>query len=207
MRDKMREVLLFTQSQALSNHWLNAIDDRCQVLMKEIALYEALNESKKQIVLFDLQSFSKLLSKVLDKTKSLALPLFALTGHPSFEEGSELIAQGISGYGNSYMVAGNLKRALDVIDAGDVWLYPEFIQKLISDASQRVVKPRIKDFLELLTPKELEVAEHVALGMTNKEVAVKLSITERTVKAHLSHIYEKLHISDRLTLALMLKAS
>jgi len=203
----MREVLLFTQSQALCSHWIGAIDDSYQKVMQETQLYEAFDESKKQIVLFDLQSFSELFDSVMSRAKSLKIALFALTGNPTFKEGSELLTQGISGFGNSYMAAGNLRLALDVISSGDVWLYPEFIQNLIAEASQKVIPVKPEVSLDLLTPKELEVAQNVALGMTNKEVAIKLSITERTTKAHLTHIYEKLNISDRLTLALMFKAS
>jgi len=203
----MRELLLFTQSQALSNHWSNALDDGHHTMMQEVQLYEAFDRSKKQIILFDLQSFTDIFSRIMKKAKDFNISLFALTGDPKFEEGSKLLLEGISGYGNAYMAAGNLGLALDVITAGDVWLYPEFIQKLISKASQKVLVSITPASLDGLTPKELEVAQSVALGMTNKEVAMKLSITERTTKAHLTHIYEKLNISDRLTLALMLKVS
>lgn len=52
-----------------------------------------------------------------------------------------------------------------------------------------------------LTPAELRVAESVAKGLTNPEVAETLFISRRTVQAHLSHIYGKLAVSNRTELA------
>jgi len=53
-----------------------------------------------------------------------------------------------------------------------------------------------------LTVREIEVARAVARGDSNKEIARHLGITERTVKAHLSTLFEKLGVRDRLQLAL-----
>lgn len=54
---------------------------------------------------------------------------------------------------------------------------------------------------ELLTPRERQIVRLVAIGDSNKEIAQQLSITERTVKAHLTSIFEKLGCSSRLKLA------
>jgi two-component system, NarL family, nitrate/nitrite response regulator NarL len=56
--------------------------------------------------------------------------------------------------------------------------------------------------LDDLTSRELMVAEQVAHGASNREIAVALEITERTVKAHLSAIFDKLGVRDRVQLAL-----
>jgi DNA-binding NarL/FixJ family response regulator len=58
--------------------------------------------------------------------------------------------------------------------------------------------------LEKLTKREQEVATEASKGLSNKEIARILSITERTVKAHLASIFERLGAKDRLQLALML---
>ncbi|MCD4802747.1 MAG: LuxR C-terminal-related transcriptional regulator, partial [Anaerolineales bacterium] len=54
-----------------------------------------------------------------------------------------------------------------------------------------------KDFENPLSERELEVLQMVAEGARNKEIAYKLGITERTVKAHLSHIFQKLNVDAR----------
>lgn len=56
--------------------------------------------------------------------------------------------------------------------------------------------------LELLTPREQEVLDLIALGMSNKEIASKLVITEKTVKTHVSHVLGKLNLSDRTQAAI-----
>ncbi|NOR39726.1 MAG: hypothetical protein GQ537_00785 [Gammaproteobacteria bacterium] len=57
-----------------------------------------------------------------------------------------------------------------------------------------------------LTPRELEVAQMVHLGGNNKLIARELDISERTVKAHLSAIFRKLDVENRLHLALFFNA-
>ncbi len=59
-----------------------------------------------------------------------------------------------------------------------------------------------QDWEERLTVREKEIARLLARGGSNKEIARKLEITERTVKAHVSSILEKLGVRDRLQVAL-----
>ena len=56
---------------------------------------------------------------------------------------------------------------------------------------------------EKLSLREIEVVEHVARGASNKVVARELDISDRTVKAHLTAIFEKLNVPDRLKLVLL----
>lgn len=55
---------------------------------------------------------------------------------------------------------------------------------------------------EHLTPQELEVARRIARGATNREIAAELSVSQKTVEAHLSRIYGKLELRSRTELAL-----
>ena len=63
------------------------------------------------------------------------------------------------------------------------------------------------EILESLTKRECEIANLVAQGQSNLEVAANLDIAERTVKAHLSSIYEKTKTGSRLNLALLYNRS
>ncbi|MDO9192336.1 MAG: LuxR C-terminal-related transcriptional regulator, partial [Undibacterium sp.] len=58
-----------------------------------------------------------------------------------------------------------------------------------------------------LTEREREVAKTVTLGLSNKEIAAQLGITERTVKAHVGAVLDKLQLKSRLQLALFVKNS
>jgi DNA-binding NarL/FixJ family response regulator len=129
--------------------------------------------------------------------------LLVLSDTPSLEEGTSLLALGIKGYGNSYMFSKHFEQAITVLEAGNVWLYPSFMQEMISSINS--INEDHTTILEKLTDRESEIALHVSKGASNKEIAIALEITERTVKQHISHIFEKLNVSDRLSLALLLK--
>lgn len=100
----------------------------------------------------------------------------------------------------------HLNDALSIICQGQVWVYPEFMRAMIKHTCMPPSKePSTSDAFDLLTAKENEVAHYVAQGKSNKEIAIQLTVTERTVKAHLSAVYKKLALSDRLSLALWVK--
>ena len=82
-------------------------------------------------------------------------------------------------------------------------MLPELVKRLMG-LSLRVVPTPAPERPELdsLTARELMVARLVAQGESNREIAEALEITERTVKAHLTAIFEKLQVRDRVQLAL-----
>ena len=71
-------------------------------------------------------------------------------------------------------------------------------------STQKTITPSSHPLLKRLTQKEQEVALLLKKGLSNKEIALHVGITERTVKAHLSSIFEKTGAKDRLALALVL---
>lgn len=131
--------------------------------------------------------------------------IFLLSDQPDHEEGFAFLKLGIVGYGNSYISAERLAEAVHVITSGGVWLGQKIIQQLILEAYKNSGKnvENIEATLAVLTPKERRVADLVARGETNLEIAADLAISERTVKAHLTSIYEKVHVGNRLSLALL----
>ena len=66
----------------------------------------------------------------------------------------------------------------------------------LADGVMPHARPRV-DLIEPLTPREQQVAQHLAGGLTNKEIAQRLGITEHTVKFHLNGILRKLGVSTR----------
>ena len=94
---------------------------------------------------------------------------------------------------------------LTSVKNGKVWFYPEFVQQLIKIIPSQKSSSNL-NIHKLLTPKEIEVGELLSQGLSNKEIAAKLDISERTVKAHISSMYEKLPIKrDRVSLAIAIK--
>ncbi len=100
-----------------------------------------------------------------------------------------------------------LGKAVQLVLDGDYWVQRKLITRVIDElASEQRNVPTRSNFddslVETLTPRELQVARMVHLGGNNKMIARELDISERTVKAHLSAIFRKLEIENRLNLAL-----
>jgi non-specific serine/threonine protein kinase len=77
----------------------------------------------------------------------------------------------------------------------------EIVSLAASDADDLQAPDPVQSEADLLTRREAEIAELVAQGMSNREIAVRLVISKRTVDAHVEHIYAKLGISSRAQLA------
>ena len=136
-----------------------------------------------------------------------SIRILLLSDRPDEEEGLTFIKLGISGYGNTYISTARLSEAVNVITHGAVWLGQKVMQRLILETYARAKEKAAsnsEEKLKKLTKREREIAELVAQGQSNLEVAANLGITERTVKAHLSSVYEKTKTGSRLNLALLI---
>jgi len=133
--------------------------------------------------------------------------IFLLSDRPNEEEGLIFLKLGIVGYANTYISAERLTEATRVVSSGAVWLGQKVMQRLILDSYTRAKEKAASNSgkkLESLTKREREIANLIAQGQSNLEIAANLKITERTVKAHLSSIYEKTKTGSRLNLALLI---
>jgi len=129
-----------------------------------------------------------------------------LANVPEQAESALALSAGALGYCHAYSEAAVLVEVKAVVSHGGIWLGQDLLQYLIGATRQLVTAApvAVSNALGLLTPREREVAQQAAIGLSNKEIARKLDITERTVKAHLSASFERLGVKDRLQLALIL---
>lgn len=102
---------------------------------------------------------------------------------------------GIDGYLLKRANFDELKRAISSIVNGELYIQPDLVPIL----NNREKYEKIDEFdkIHLLTKRELDVLKNLAVGMYNKEIALKLNISERTVKNHISSIFKKIGVSDR----------
>lgn len=128
------------------------------------------------------------------------LSLIGASSHPTETEASTLIARGFTGYLHAYSPVPVLGSALNTIALGGVWLGRQLMSRMLRELDTRL--PGKAQWTESLTSREQEVAERAARGESNQEIADALGITERTVRAHVSSVFEKLGVNDRLKLAL-----
>ncbi len=135
--------------------------------------------------------------------RALGRPVIAMVSVPVEAEAFALLSAGVQGYCHVEAAATQLQEIAGVVEQGGLWMPPQLLQRFLA-LSTRVISPEVPETQELnnLTSRELMVAEQVACGASNREIAEALGITERTVKAHLSAIFEKLEVRDRVQLAL-----
>ena len=138
--------------------------------------------------------------------KFQASRIVVLANSPNQMEALAVISKGAAGYCHAYSSAQVLSELKTVVVHGGVWLGRDLLQTLIGASRELVHNPseQVNQTLSLLTSREQEVALEACIGLSNKEIARALNITERTVKAHISKTLEKLGLKDRLQLALIL---
>jgi DNA-binding NarL/FixJ family response regulator len=132
--------------------------------------------------------------------------IVVLANRPNHAESLHALSLGAMGYAHAYSAPDVLNEIKTVISHGGLWLGQALLQRLIETSVKLTGnQPEYVDqLLEKLTNREKEVALEAAKGLSNKEIARILNITERTVKAHLAATFERLGAKDRLQLALML---
>lgn len=137
-----------------------------------------------------------------------AARVVVVSGVPDDREGLRAINEGARAYCHLFAVPEMLQEVALVVQHGGLWVGPALVARLAA-ATWNLTAPQVspqvqEDLLRLLSSRELEVAQAVAQGLSNKEIAEKLFISERTVKAHLGATFEKLHVRDRVQLVLRL---
>jgi two-component system, NarL family, response regulator LiaR len=126
--------------------------------------------------------------------------ILVLTSFTDDDKVLQAIKSGASGYLLKDSPAEELLRAIRAVWQGDAFLSPPIARKLMREfstpAAPLVVPPAV------LTRREAEVLDQIAQGHSNQEIAAALSISERTVSAHVSSLLQKLHLASRTQAAL-----
>jgi DNA-binding NarL/FixJ family response regulator len=109
----------------------------------------------------------------------------------------DALQAGASGFLLKDVRAETLFEAVRVVAGGEALLAPTITRRLIAEFARlrpRQVRP---DEPSLLTPRETEILGLVAEGLTNREIAERLVLSDETVKTHVSHVLRKLGLRDR----------
>lgn len=130
----------------------------------------------------------------------------ALSDIPNDQEAVAAFMAAARGYCNAHATAAILQQVADVVLQGGLWIGEGLMQRLLNVVEK--ITPAANggshDWAATLTEREKEVALAIADGRNNKEIGSQLGITERTVKAHVGTILNKLQVRDRLQLALVI---
>ncbi|HEY3368780.1 MAG TPA: response regulator transcription factor [Symbiobacteriaceae bacterium] len=126
--------------------------------------------------------------------------VLVLTTYSDDEYLVEALKAGAAGCLLKDMQSRDLIQAIRAVHQGGVLILPPMAARLLSESTTTSSQPpagpeasRLGD----LTPRESEILKLVAHGLTNREIADRLHLTEGTVKNHMSAVYAKLHARDR----------
>ena len=182
------------------------ISNRLETLRDDIA------RIKPQILMLDIDLLGlNGLREILNLRKLCAdTKIIVLTGDISEKMEWELLKAGVRGccrHDISPQLLGNVVKA---VQNGELWVRRTLICRLLDEMSKTTSKYKSDSaslgLLSKLTQREYDIAVRVRNGQNNKQIAQSCAITERTVKAHLTEVYLKLGVADRLNLALVLAA-
>jgi DNA-binding NarL/FixJ family response regulator len=194
--------LFVTQSGSLRERWKQAFPGAAELTGLEDL--SAATRGERGVVWLDTShTGDRELDAAVESAVACGWPVVVMAATPNEAQAFHLIKAGAVGYCHVEAAPEQLREVALVVEHGGLWMPPELMQRFLA-LSVRVVPTEIPREPELdeLTSRELMVAEQVARGASNREIAEALEITERTVKAHLSAIFEKLGVRDRVQLAL-----
>ena len=134
--------------------------------------------------------------------------IVALAGEPCDIRELGLFRIGVRGCCRNDIPPERLKSVIAAVQKGELWIRRTLTPRLLDELGARIRadsegRRAAMDRLAELTRREREIAELIGNGESNKQIARQLTITESTVKAHLTEIFRKLGIADRLKLALL----
>jgi DNA-binding NarL/FixJ family response regulator len=135
--------------------------------------------------------------EILKTVRDLGLPtrVVLLAGEIGSDDLSESIRLGVDGILLKEEASQVLLDCVGSVANGGRWVSLELVERALNIASNGAAADSI------LTPREVEVADHVAAGLQNKEIAEKLGIADGTVRIHIHNVFKKLGIQNRVELA------
>lgn len=148
------------------------------------------------ILLLDINMPKKNGIEVLEYIKQNKIPVkvLILTVHNEVEYLLKAVDIGIDGYLLKDSSYDELKEAIDVVISGNTYIQPSLLPALNESMEDYALD---KEKIECLTKRELDVLRLISEGCSNKKISDELSISERTVKNHISHIFKKIDVEDR----------
>ncbi|MEO1953252.1 MAG: response regulator transcription factor [Campylobacterales bacterium] len=193
------EIVLYSDDISLINKWENAIGNNCKICYE----FDELKNIKNSIIVINYTAFEDDIKESIKFFNSNENRLLVFEKNPTLRNAKKILKLGAKGYGNIEIKEHFILSAIETIKDGMVWLHSEFTTMLLNDTSSKKQKEDVD--IDNLTKREKEVINFLKDGISYKDIAQKLSITPRTVKAHAQNIYTKLNVKDRLSLSLLFK--
>lgn len=165
------------------------------------------SEHQPQVVLMDL-SMPVMTGSEATRRMRIASPgsrVLVLTTFDDEEGVFEVLRSGASGYVLKNTPVAQLVAAIHTVAEGGTYLQPSVATQVVAELNRLSQRPNsevLRRVMSLLSTREMDILRHLTRGMSNKEIAAALNITEGTVKNHMTSIFDKLEVPDRTSAAL-----
>ena len=178
--------------------------DVVSVVSTLIDLIETCKQSNFDILLLDVELKGLNLNKILALVKKNkdAKVLLLIDGNYSENLLINGIRSGIRGYVQKNVDASELIQSVKAVNDGELWADRKLMGKVVDGSNYPTKEVNLKGQIYDLTETEIKIIKLVLTGMTNKEVADDLYISEKTVKFHLYKVFKKLALKNRSELML-----
>jgi DNA-binding NarL/FixJ family response regulator len=217
-QNRMAMVLIASPSKVLRRQWREALAGVFP--MHEVgdkrALLHSLRELKPEVLFLDYDNPVFGRTCILRDTiqASPSTRVVVITDSPTSTGALAAIKCGAQGYGPKNLSKPLIRKAARVVSGGEIWIGRKFISTLILELGgfKNLSKNHFENgtnehesrhIFNELTIRQREIVSLISTGEQNRVISSRLSISEKTVKAHLTTIFRKLHISGRIQLALL----
>ncbi len=187
-------VYLLSSREKYTAYWLSILKEATVITSKELSLVKS-----EDILIVD--------KELYDSTLKIAAKIIVLDREPNFQTCISLLKKNVKAYGNIYMHSSHILSAVESLKDDKIWMYPDFVSQMmeLSQETNSVNSNQFESKTQSLTSRESEITKLILKGFSNKEIAKELEISPNTIKVHTKHIYEKLDVTDRLSLFSLLK--
>ncbi len=166
---------------------------------------EIISSQKPDIILFELnlteQTSSEVILRIIKASDTSRLILVTGTSNSSINQ--QAVENGVMGVVFKTQSPETLIKAIEKVNAGEVWLERSMIANVLSRLSRNSKPIKIsseENNIDELSEREKEIVRLIGQGFKNKKISSQLCISETTVRHHLTSIYSKLGVTDRLEL-------
>jgi len=202
-------IYIYSEQKNITSYWKTEFQEEFKIKIVEENFYVTIDKfNSEDVLILDLDHFETI-EQTLSYIKILSkkLNIIALVDVPKLAHGTLMIKKGCKSYIGKRTSKIIIREVIKTVIEGNVWIYPELMNYIIKNITVDKANKVDAKVLSTLSPKELEVANLVALGSSNKEIAQKLDIQLVTVKKHIGHIFTKLNVRDRIGLAIFINQS
>ncbi|MBK4733832.1 LuxR C-terminal-related transcriptional regulator [Noviherbaspirillum pedocola] len=205
-------IMIASPSPQWLGTWAQGLEDRLITTASSLdRLYEELVRRQPEVLLLDLalpgMGTPMEIAPLLRRHAGMRIVALGTDGDDHRE--LALFRIGVRGCCRDDIAPSQLAQIVAAVMRGELWIRRTLTPRLLDELGARLREEsegrrEAVARLQELTRREREIADLVGNGESNKEIARRLDITERTVKAHLTEIFRKLRIGDRLKLALLI---